>query len=68
MDVGDGSSFDPLRELVDGHQQVCVPTCCPLERTYEVEAPYCEWPSDGDHLQSMGWEVGLLGAELAPMA
>jgi len=40
--IGDGSSFDPHRELVDGHQQVCVPTCCPLERTYKVEAPYYE--------------------------
>jgi hypothetical protein len=66
--VCDGSSIDPFGELVDGHQQVDVPSCHPLEGTHEVEAPYHEWPSDGDHLQRMSGEVGLLGVELAPMA
>ena len=49
-DVCDGSSLDAFGEFVDGHQQMGVPTCCPLERTHEVKAPYREWPSDGDHL------------------
>ena len=48
--VCDGSSLDPLGEFVNGHQQVGVPSCRPLERTHEVEDPYREWPSDGDHL------------------
>ena len=49
-DVHDGLSLDPFGELVDDHQQMGVSTRCPLERTHEIEAPYCEWPSDGDHL------------------
>ena len=48
--VCDGSSLDPLGELVDGHQQMGVPSCRLLERTHEVEASYHERPSDGDHL------------------
>jgi len=49
-DVCDGSSLDPFGELVDGYQQMGISTRCPLERTNEIEAQYCEWPSDGDHL------------------
>jgi len=49
VNICDGLSLDPFGELVDGYQQMCVSTCCPLERTHEIEAPYCEWPSDGDH-------------------
>jgi len=47
--VCDGSSLDPFRELVDGHQQMGISTYHPLEGPYEVEAPYHEWPSDGNH-------------------
>ena len=68
VDLCDGSSVDPFGELVDGYQQMGVSTHCPLERAYEIEASYCEWPSDGDHLQSVGREVGLLGIELATVA
>jgi len=49
-DVCDGSSLDPFGKLVDGYKQMGVPSCCPLERTHEVEAPHRKWPSDGDHL------------------
>jgi len=66
--VCDGSSFDPLRELVDGYQQMGISTCCPLEGAYEVEAPYREWPNDGNHLQSMSRVVGLFGIKLTSMA
>ena len=49
-DVCDGSSLDPFGKLVNGYQQMGVPSCCTLQRTHEVEAPHREWPSDGDHL------------------
>ena len=65
--VCDGSSLDPLGELVDGHQQMGVPSCCLLESAHEVEAPHRKWPSDGDHLQCVSGEVGLLGVELTPV-
>ena len=45
-----------------------VPSCYLLERAHKVKAPYYERPSDGDHLQSVSGEVGLLGIQLAPMA
>ena len=34
VDVGDGSSLHPLRELVDSNQQVGVPSFCLLHRPY----------------------------------
>jgi len=49
-DVCDGSSLDPFAKLVDGYQQMGVPSRSPLERTHEVEAPHHERSSDGDHL------------------
>jgi hypothetical protein len=66
--VCDGSSLDPLGELVDGHQQVGVSSRRPLEGTHKVEAPHRKRPSDGDHLQCLSREVGLLGVKLAPVA
>ena len=45
-----------------------ITTYRPLERTHEVEAPYHERPSDGNHLQSASWEVGLFGVKLASAA
>jgi hypothetical protein len=42
VDVRDWSSLDSFGELVDGHQQMGVSTRCLLERTHEIEAPYCE--------------------------
>jgi len=50
VDVCDGSSLDPFGEFVDDYQQMGVSTRCPLDRTHEIKATYCEWPSDGDHL------------------
>ena len=67
-DVCDGSSLDPLGELVDGHQQMGVPSCCLLEWAHEVKALHHKRPSDGDHLQCVSGEVGLVGIELAPVA
>jgi hypothetical protein len=49
-DICDGSSLDPFGKLVNGYQQMGVPSRCPLERAHEVEAPHRERPSDGDHL------------------
>jgi hypothetical protein len=51
--VHDGSSLNQFGELVDGHQQMGISTYCPFEGAYHVEAPYREWPSDGNHLQSV---------------
>jgi len=45
-----------------------IPTCRSLEGAHKVEAPYREWPSDGNHLCSVSREVGLLGIELALVA
>ena len=44
------------------------PPCRPLEGTHEVEAPYREQPSDGNHLQGVIWEVDLFGIKLASVA
>jgi len=68
VDVCHGLGHDPLGELVDGHQQMGIPPCRLLEGAHEIEAPQCKWPSDGDHLQWVSEEVGLLGVELAPVA
>jgi len=68
VDVHDGSSLDPFGEFIDGHQQMCVPSCRFLERPYEVETPHREWPRDRDHLEGMSGEVRQLGIKLAPMA
>ena len=66
--VGDGSGLNPFGKLVDGYQQVRVSLCHSLEWSHEVEAPNHKRPGDGDHLWSVGREVGLLGIELAPVA
>ena len=51
--VCDGSSLDPFRELIDGHHQMGIFVCRHLEGAHEVEAPYRERASDGNHLQSV---------------
>src|SRR5688572_17943419 len=62
------SDLDPLREFVDGDQQVRVAPGRLLQGTDEVQTPYSEGPSDGYCLQSLSGQVCPLRIELAPFA
>jgi hypothetical protein len=68
LDLADGSSLDPLGELVDCHQQVSVAPGHLLQRANEVQSPHGEQSCDGDGLQSVNQEVCLPGVELAALA
>ena len=67
-DLADESSLDPFGEFVDCHQQVGVAPGRLLQRADEVQPPHGKRPRDGDGLQSVGWEVHLLGVELTTLA
>jgi hypothetical protein len=64
-DVDDGSSLDPLRELVDRYEEVGKALGCLSEWTHHVEGPNCEGPRDGDRLQCLRRDMSLPGVELA---
>ena len=68
FDIGDGSSLNPLGELVNRYQQVSEAPGRFLQWPNEVQSPHGERPCDGDGLQSMGREVCLPGIELAALA
>ena len=38
----------------------------PLERSDQIEPPNLEWPRDGDCLECLCWQVGLLSVVLTP--
>ena len=40
----------------------------PLERSNQIEPPDHEWPFDGDRLERLGRQVGLLSVVLTPFA
>ena len=66
LDRGDRSSLYPLCKLVYGDKQVRITLGCPLERFDQIEPLDREWPRDGDHLECLGWQVGLSGIILTP--
>jgi hypothetical protein len=66
-DVDDGSSLDPLGELVDRHEKMCEAPGRLSERPHHVEVPHGERPCDGDSLERLRWQMGLSGIELAPL-
>ena len=63
----DGSSLDPLGELVDCYQQVGEAPGRLLQQADEVQPPHGKRPRDGDGLQSVGREVRLSSVELATL-
>jgi hypothetical protein len=66
-DVVQGSDLDPLREFVDGDQQVRVAPGCLLQGTDEVQSPHNKRPGDGYCLQSLSGQVSLPCVELTPL-
>jgi hypothetical protein len=65
-DVDDGSSLDPLRELIDCYEKVGEAPGCLSEWTHHVEVPNGERPHDGDCLQCLRRKMSLSSVELAP--
>ena len=43
-----GLDFDPLHEIVDGHQQELVLTGCEEEKTKVIHPPTSKWPWGAD--------------------
>ena len=64
-DVGDGLDLYPLGEFVDCYEQVSEASRALFEGSYHVEAPDHEWPGDGDGLELLCRQMGLLSVELA---
>src|SRR6266498_3532797 len=67
-DRGDRFGFNTLGELVDGDEEMCKTTRRSLQRADHVETPDCKWPSDGDSLHLLRWDVYLLSKILASLA
>jgi hypothetical protein len=68
IDVDDGSSLDPLQELVHRYEEVGETPGRLTERAHYVKVLDCEGPCEGDHLQCLRREMGLPGVELASFA
>jgi hypothetical protein len=64
--IDDGSSLDPLGELVDRHEELSEAPGRLSERSHHVEVPHGERPRDGDGLKRLCWEMSLSGVKLAP--
>jgi hypothetical protein len=64
--VDDGSSLDPLGELVDCHEEVSEAPGRLLERSHHVEVPHGKRPCDGDGLEHLRREMSWSSIELAP--
>jgi hypothetical protein len=67
-DIDDGSSLDPLRELVHHYEKVGEAPGRLSEWAHYVEVLDCEGPRDGDRLQCLCREMGLPSVELASFA
>jgi hypothetical protein len=65
VDAHDGSSLDPLGELVDRHKEMCEGPGRLSEWPHYVEVPHNKRPSDGDGLKCLRREVHLSSVELA---
>jgi hypothetical protein len=65
-EVHDWTHLDPLGELINGDQQVCVASERLSQGPDNVQPPHGKRPRDGDRLEGVRWEIGLAGVELAP--
>ena len=66
LDRGDQSSLYPLCKLVYSDKQVHITPRCSLERSNQIKPLDRKWPCDGDHLECLGWQVGLPSIVLTP--
>ena len=66
LDHGDWSGLYPLCKLVYGDKQVGVAPERPFERFDQIEPLDRERPYDGDRLEHLGRQVGLLSVVLTP--
>ena len=66
LDHGDQTSLYPLCKLVYGGKQVRIAPGHPFERSDQIEPLDHEWPRDGDRLERLGRQVGLLSIVLTP--
>jgi hypothetical protein len=67
-DVDHRGGLWPLGELVDGDEEVPVPTDGPRKWSQDIHPSYDEWPGGRNHLQSLTWRVYLLCMELTRFA
>ena len=68
FDSSNRTSLDPLGELIDCYQQMCVAPGGLLQRPDHVEPPHGKRPCNGDGLEGLGWEVRLPRVVLASFA
>ena len=66
LNCGDRSSFYPLCKLFYGDKKVRIALGRPLERSNQIEPLDHEQPCDGDRLECLGWQMGLLSIVLTP--
>jgi hypothetical protein len=67
-DIHDGSSLDPIEELVDRYEKMREALGRLSERPHHVEVPHNKRPCDGDGLKRLRREMSLSSKELAPLA
>jgi hypothetical protein len=67
-DVDHRGGLWPLGELVDGDEEVPVPTNGPGKWSQDIHPPYDEWPRGWNHLQGLSWCVYLFCVELTRLA
>jgi hypothetical protein len=65
-DIDDGSSLNPLGELVNRYEEISEAPGRLSEWSHHVEVPDDERPRDGDGLEHLCREVSLSSVELAP--
>ena len=56
----------PLCKLFYGNKQMRVAPRHSFDRSDHIEPTDHEWPHDGNHLECLGWQVGLSGVVLTP--
>ena len=68
LDHGDQPRLYPLSKVVYGNRQVRIALGPSLERSDHIEPLDRKWPHDGDCLECLGRQVGLLSVVLTPFA
>jgi hypothetical protein len=67
-DAGDRMGLDPLGKLINGDEIVGEATSCLLQGSDQVESPNGKQPCEGNRLQGVSREMGLLYVVLASFA
>jgi hypothetical protein len=67
-EIRDGAHLHPLGELVNSDQKVGETPGHLSQGPDDVQSPHGESPCDGDGLQDVRREIGLVGVELSPFA